>query len=400
MPMAGSAPGRGAGADARGLYVHIPFCARRCRFCDFVTGPEAPGRTDAYLAAVLHEARAECAVLAGARPLETLFFGGGTPSLVAPARFASFAAELRTIFPLVHGAEVSLEANPEDLDAEHLAAYRAAGITRLSVGVQSLDDRALALLNRGHTAAVAIDALRRARRAGFDNISADLLLGIPGEGEASFLSGLDRVLAEGIEHLSVYALTLEERSVFGRRARRGEYEESADALFERLYYATLDRAERAGLEHYEISNFAAPGRRSRHNLLYWNRASVIALGVGAVGNVGGVRLRNGGSIERYTRNSGLLEREHDALGVEERLSEAFLLGLRLREGVCLNAIAREFGAGALRAALPAIDRFAAEGLLERDRDRVRLTRRGLMLSDRVLRDLVFLPGELAPSAIS
>ncbi len=395
-----SAPNRGSGADARGLYVHIPFCARRCRFCDFVTGPEHPGRTEAYLDALLDEAHADRAALPEAPALSTLFFGGGTPSLVAPTLFSRFVRGLRAIFPLQTCAEVSLEANPEDLDAEHLNAYREAGITRLSIGVQSLNDRALAFLNRGHTAQVALDAIRRARCAGFDNISADLLLGIPEETEESFLAGVDQILAEGIEHLSVYALTLEEKSVFGRRASRGAYQESGDAVFERLYYATLDRADRAGLEHYEISNFAKPGRRSRHNLLYWNRASVVALGVGAVSNVGGVRLRNGGSIEHYLRLAGVVEREVDELGVEERLSEAFLLGLRLRDGIRLDEIAREFGAHALDAARPAIDRFIADGLLEHDRERVRLSQRGLILSDRVLRELIFLPGDLARAAIS
>ncbi|MFN0151048.1 MAG: radical SAM family heme chaperone HemW [bacterium] len=394
------APNRGSGADARGLYIHIPFCARRCRFCDFVTGPEHPGRTEAYLDALLTEARAERAALPDAPALSTLFFGGGTPSLVAPELFTRSARHLRASFPLEPGAEVSLEANPEDLDVEHLDAYRAAGITRLSIGVQSLNDRALAFLNRGHTAGVALDAIRRARRAGFDNISADLLLGIPEETEESFLAGVDQILAEGLDHLSVYALTLEERSVFGRLATRGAYEQSSDAIFERLYYATLDRADRAGLEHYEISNFAMPGRRSRHNLLYWNRASVIALGVGAVSNVGGVRLRNGGSIEHYLRFDGVVARAVDELGVEERLSEAFLLGLRLRDGIRLAEIAREFGERAFDAAWPAIDRFIGEGLLEYDRDRVRLSRRGLILSDRVLRELTFLRGDLARAAIS
>jgi oxygen-independent coproporphyrinogen-3 oxidase len=270
----------------RGLYVHIPFCARRCNFCDFVTGPDAPRRTEAYLDAVLREARAEREELFATPPLETLFLGGGTPSLVTPRLLVSFLARLAEVFPLAPGAEVSLEANPEDLDDAHLAAFREAGVTRLSIGVQSLDPAALRALNRAHTAEAGTAALRRAGRAGFGNRSADLLLAIPGESEALFLDSLDRVLAEGVPHLSVYALTIEEKSVFGRWARAGRFAEESDERFERLYHATIDRAERSGLEHYEISNFARPGFRARHNLLYWRRASVLGIGVGAVGSRG------------------------------------------------------------------------------------------------------------------
>jgi oxygen-independent coproporphyrinogen-3 oxidase len=359
-----------------------------------VTGPEVPGRSGRYLDAVLREAAAEREALPEVPLLETLYFGGGTPSLVEPDVFASFARELRAIFPLAAGAEVTLEANPEDLDRAHLAAYASAGITRLSIGVQSLDSAALAYLNRGHSPETALDAIRAARRAGFTNVSADLLLGIPGESEESFLSGLERVLDEGIGHLSVYALTLEEKSVFGRWARHGRHAESEESVFERLYYATLDRAAAAGLEQYEISNFARAGRRSTHNLLYWSRASVLALGVGAVGNVGGIRLRNGGSIDRYLRSGGTPAREHDRLGREERATEAFFLGLRVRDGISLEEIARELGADVVASARPAIDRFLREGLLEERGPRIRLTRRGLMLSDAVFRELVFLPGDL------
>jgi len=389
---------RGRGADVRGLYVHIPFCARRCNFCDFVTGPERPGRTEAYLDALLAEARAERGAFPDAPPLETLFLGGGTPSLVAPTLLARFLRELREIFPLAPGAEASLEANPEDLDDEHLAAYAAAGINRLSIGIQSFDADSLAALNRGHTPDQGIAAIGRSSAAGFQNVSVDLLLGVPGEREERFLAGLDRVLAEGIAHLSVYALTIEEKSVYGRLARAGRFAESSDARFERLYYATLDRAEGAGFEPYEISNFAREGRRARHNLLYWRRASVLALGVGAVGTAGGVRWRNASSIERYVRRPGSPDRERDDRGPDALATEALFLGLRLREGIDPAALAAEFGREILAAIAAPIERVRARGLVEEARGRIRLTRAGLLLSDAVFRELTLLPGDLARHA--
>jgi oxygen-independent coproporphyrinogen-3 oxidase len=389
---------RGGGGDVRGLYVHIPFCARRCNFCDFVTGPDAPGRADAYLDAVLREARAERAALAETPPLATLFLGGGTPSLVPPRRLVAFLSELAELFPLAPGAEATLEANPEDLDAEHLDAYRGAGINRLSVGIQSLDGATLAALNRRHTPGEGLAGLRRAREAGFENRSVDLMLGIPGESEARFQEGVESVLDEGIAHLSVYALTVEERSVFGRRARSGRFVEEPDERFERLYSATIDRAARAGLEHYEISNFARPGFRAAHNVLYWERASVLGIGVGAVGSAGGQRWRNVGSIERYLRHAGVPPREWDDRGIDARATEALFLGLRLRAGIDLAELEREFGP-AIRAAVgPAIAAHAAGGRLEAAGRRVRLTRAGLLLSDAVFRDLTLLPGDLARAA--
>jgi oxygen-independent coproporphyrinogen-3 oxidase len=393
----------GAGRDVRGLYVHVPFCARRCHFCDFVTGPERPGRTEAYLDAVLAEARAQRSDLPGVPPLDTLFFGGGTPSLVLPRLFARFAADLRAIFPLAPRAEVSLEANPEDVDAAHLDAWREAGVTRLSLGLQSLDPLALRALNRGHSPEQGLGALRRALAAGLESVSVDLLLGIPGEGipgerEDRFLDGLDRVLGEGIAHLSVYALTLEEKSVFGRHARDGRFIEEADERFERLYLGAIDRAERAGLAQYEISNFARAGHRARHNLLYWTRASVLGLGVGAASTVGGARWRNAGSIDRYVRHPGRPERERDDRGPDALATEAIFLALRLRDGLDLGALAAEFGTAVIDATAGAIRRHVERGHLEDAGGRIRLARAGLLLSDAVFRDLTLLPGDLARHA--
>jgi oxygen-independent coproporphyrinogen-3 oxidase len=396
----GAARARGDGSDVRGLYVHIPFCARRCTFCDFVTGPDGPGRVDAYLDALLREAQRERAELPRVPPLATLYLGGGTPSLVPAGRLERFLGGLRAIFPLAPEAEVTLEANPEDLDAQRLAAYGDAGVNRLSVGVQALDDPSLAFLNRGHSPSEAVEAILRAQRTGFANVSADLLFGIPAQSEAAYFAGVERVLDLGVPHLSVYALTVEERSVLGMRARRGAEVVAAEEEFARLYHGTLDRAAARGVDRYEISNHARRGFESRHNVSYWRRESVLGIGVGAVGMAGGARWRNAGSIERYVKHAGVPDREWDDLTLEARATEALFLGLRLREGVRLAELAAEFGPRLLARVEPALRQLEAERLVEREAGAVRLSRRGLLLSDAVFRELVLLPGDLddAPRA--
>jgi oxygen-independent coproporphyrinogen-3 oxidase len=363
-----------------GLYVHCLFCLRRCPYCDFNVAIYREDRVAPFVAALRAEVGRYAALpWAGRVPAVSLFFGGGTPSLLPPAAVGDLILAARRGLGLVPDAEVTLEANPEGLDAARLAAFRAAGVTRLSLGIQSLDDPLLGRLGREHTAAQARAAYAAARQAGFDDVSVDLLHGCPGQDLATWLATLDEILAWRPEHLSAYALTLEPGTLFGRRPPADLPDEAvAVAQFEALG----ERAAAAGLERYEVSNFARPGFRSRHNLLYWRREDYLGFGPGAHAALGALRFGNERSHTRY--------RETVAAGRwpitwSERLlpaqvrGERRVLGLRLVEG-----IPRAW----LDGAEEVLDRHLAAGLLAERAGRIALTPRGVLLSDSVFADLI------------
>jgi oxygen-independent coproporphyrinogen-3 oxidase len=316
---------------------------------------------------------------AGRVPAVSLFFGGGTPSLLPPEAIAGVIAAARRGLGLADDAEVTLEANPEGLDTTRLRAFRAAGVTRLSLGVQSLDDGLLARLGREHTASQAREAFAAARHAGFDDVSVDLLYGGPGQDARTWRETLDEALAWAPEHLSAYALTLEPGTAFGRRPPAALPDEAVVvAQFETL----CDRAAAAGLPRYEVSNFARPGHRSRHNLLYWQRADYLGLGPGAHAALGAVRFGNERSHVRYRT---ALDAGRWPITWSERLTpeqvqgERIVLGLRLTDGV-----PRAW----LEDCAEAVERYLAAGLLAEIGPRVALTPRGVLLSDTVFADLV------------
>ena len=364
-----------------GAYVHVPYCAHRCSYCSFVavTGRETEGT---YFDAVVEEARARAGEVEG--PLDTVYFGGGTPSFADPANLARVLAARRETFGVAEGAEVTAEANPDDLDDGSLGALRALGVTRLSVGVQSLRDAELEPLERRHDAAAALRALRRAVALGL-RVSAALMIGIPGQTRGSLRESLEGILATGVGHVSAYLLEIEKapRLVAMRKAAPEIFagdEETASAWEE-----VDDLCAASGLPRYETSNWARAGEESRHNLKYWRRVPVLALGVSAASFDGTTRRTNLGSIPSYL---AAVEAEGTAFAAEETLPpdaalrEEVLLGLRTAAGVPDSWFER---AGATltpsdRARLG--DAFEA-GLLERRGGRVRLTRRGVLLSNEV-----------------
>ena len=371
---------RGPAGGRYGLYVHCLFCLRRCPYCDFNVAIYREDHVGPFVAALDAElARYAALPWAGRVPAVSLFFGGGTPSLLPPEAIAGVIAAARRGLGLADDAEVTLEANPEGLDAARLRAFRAAGVTRLSLGVQSLDDGLLARLGREHTASQAREAFAAARHAGFDDVSVDLLYGGPGQDARTWRETLDEALAWAPEHLSAYALTLEPGTAFGRRPPAALPDEAVVvAQFETL----CDRAAAAGLPRYEVSNFARPGHRSRHNLLYWQRADYLGLGPGAHAALGAVRFGNERSHVRYRT---ALDAGRWPITWSERLTpeqvqgERIVLGLRLADGVPRAWLE---GRGA------AVERYLAAGLLAEIGPRVALTPRGVLLSDTVFADLV------------
>jgi oxygen-independent coproporphyrinogen-3 oxidase len=379
---------RGPAGRRFGIYVHAPYCRAKCPYCDFNVAIHREDRIPPFLAALDAElARHAALPWAGRVPAGSLFLGGGTPSLLPPEAVGALIAGARRGLGLAADAEVTLEANPEGLDARRLADFRAAGVTRLSLGVQALDDALLRRLGRTHSAEDARRALRAARAAGFRSVSADLLYACPGQDLATWAATLDEVLATGLEHLSAYALTLEPATPFGRRPPAGLPDEDlAVAQFEAL----CDRAARAGLERYEVSNFARPGHRSRHNLLYWRREDYVGLGPGAHGGLGALRYANERSQTRW-RAAVLAGRwpierwEH--LSPRQVAAERIVLGLRLAEGVPRAWVDRHL-AGAARVPPDGVRRYLDAGVLAERAGRLALTERGVLVSDAVFAELV------------
>jgi oxygen-independent coproporphyrinogen-3 oxidase len=365
----------------------VPFCVARCAYCSFNTAPFDPGVLPRYLAALAREID-----LLGAAPwaprlrLDTVFLGGGTPSLLAPEQLAGILDRLRARFAVADDAEVTVECNPESVEGERLAAYRGAGVTRISLGVQSLDDAVLERLGRLHSASGARAAFEAARGAGFDNVSVDLMYGLPGLEGAGWARAVEGVLGWGPDHISAYGLTLDEGSRWGAHGVSGLPAE--DVVVEQYWHLARAAAAR-GYEHYEISNYARPGFRARHNLVYWRAAEYLAAGPGACGFVGDVRYGNAKPVARYCAalEEGRLPIDSfERLTPRQRLAERLVLGLRTADGVPAAWLDDRIGTDPHLAQRR--QAWRAAGLLEETPERVRLTERGFLLSDTVFAEVV------------
>lgn len=380
-----------------GLYLHVPFCKHACPYCDFYKMElrERPARErldyPAHLGAehaLLLDAHAELA----ARPLATIYFGGGTPSTLSPAGVAALIATLKARHGAGGAIEVTLEANPENLTPARCAAWRAAGVTRLSIGVQSFDDGDLVKLERLHGPRTIATAVANARAAGIDNLSLDLMFALPGQTRAAWLAGLRRALDLAPDHLSFYGLTIHEHTPFDDAHRAGALVLPAEDEQAAMYLEGAALLAAAGFEHYEISNFARPGRRSRHNTRYWSRAEVVGLGPGAHSSLGALRWNNPPDIDAWKaalEEQRLARTPPEALAPEAALDEALFCGLRRAEGFALDDGAR-----------PAARRFAVwldsptgrraldAGWVARAGGRAWLTPAGWVRSDALLATMV------------
>ncbi|SMF77102.1 radical SAM family heme chaperone HemW [Allosphingosinicella indica] len=379
-----------AADEALALYVHWPFCVSKCPYCDFNShvrdAVDQAAWRDAMLADLAHEA----AAIRGKR-LISIFFGGGTPSLMPPETVAAILDAAERNWGFADGIEITLEANPSSVEAARFANIAAAGVNRVSLGLQSLDDAALAFLGRAHGVAEGLAALETAQAA-FPRVSFDLIYALPGQSEAGWGDQLSRALAFGTEHLSLYQLTIEPGTRFATLAARGELVPADPDHAAALYEITQALTEAAGLPAYEISNHARPGAESRHNLAYWRYQSYAGVGPGAHGRRGGQRTQRHRKPENWLaaigRNRHGLVEEQD-IPRSDRAVEALLMGLRLREGVDLSRIAR------LADRTPAeivddaaIDRLARQHLLTREGDRLAVTPRGMLLLDAILPEVV------------
>ncbi len=371
------------------LYLHIPFCVRKCLYCDFNSVTNAPFNLEEYTVLLEREMELRAASLEGPVTATTLYLGGGTPSLLAPEQVERLIGAAERHFPLAPDAEVTLEANPGTVTLASLSGYRAAGVNRLSLGVQSLDDRFLALLGRVHTAAEAGRTVELARRAGFGNLGIDLIHSLPGQSPEQWRETLDQAVTLGPEHISAYGLSIEEGTPFAASAARGELELPDEECAAGMMETTRDVLAGAGFEPYEIANFARPGFRSRHNQVYWRRRSYLGFGAGAhsfLANGWGRRWHNPPGLREYQQSieSGVpAEMELTVLTEQDAQSEFMFLGLRLLEGVSETDFRAAFGHGFDDIWPAEIAGLVAGGLLERNGERLRLTRPGLLLANRV-----------------
>ncbi len=366
-----------------GLYVHIPFCAAICNYCNFNRGLFDPELKARYVDALLREIRR-----AGDRTqADTIYFGGGTPSLLEPSEVGAIISVCREAFDLAHDTEVTLEANPESVSVERLAAYRAAGVNRVSFGVQSFDDRELQRLSRLHTASRAELAVSEARRAGFDNVSLDLMMWLPQQSVAAWLSNIEALIALGPDHASLYILELYPNAPLREEMARAQWSQAPDDDAAEMYLQGMARLDAAGYTQYEISNVARTGRRSLHNLKYWQDGEWLGFGCGAHSTRGGVRWKNLSSTEEYvagvTAGTRLITEER-RLSKEERLEEALFTGLRLAEGIDLPALQKRYGIDVWARYGKELQPFLDEGLLDYDGESLRLTRRGMLLAHEIM----------------
>jgi oxygen-independent coproporphyrinogen-3 oxidase len=375
-----------------GLYLHIPFCQAICSYCNFNRGLLDDALKRRYVAALEREIRDA----GDGRAADTIFFGGGTPSLLDPAEVARLIVACREAYAVAEGAEITLETNPETATAERLDAFRAAGVTRISFGVQSFDDAELKRLGRIHSSARAIDAVRAAQGTGFDSVSFDLMFWLPGQSMATWLQTVDTAVHLAPQHLSLYLLELypnaplKESMARASTAGPGQapaWAQATDDEAADMYLAALERLDAAGFEQYEISNVARRGFLSRHNVKYWQGGSWRGFGCGAHSTVDGERWKNMASTSEYVDRvtSGVsVAIDHATLTSRARMEEALFTGLRLSTGVDADAIHQSLGTDPWVEYGAALEPFIEAGAVWRVGARFGLTRRGMLVANSVM----------------
>jgi oxygen-independent coproporphyrinogen III oxidase len=371
--------------DPAGIYLHIPFCATRCHYCNFATGGYESDLARRYIAALSKEIE-DAPSRPAMRSVDTLYFGGGTPTTLSIEQISGLVEACRNKFAIDPDAEITIEANPGSVTGDYLEKLRALGINRVSFGVQSFDDLELQMIGRTHSAQDAREAVRIARSAGFANISIDLIAGLPEQKMETWRGNLNEAFQLAPDHLSVYLLELYRDAPLLHRIERGELRVIDEELTVEMYFALMDEAERFGFEHYEISNWARPGCSSRHNLKYWTGAPYWAFGVSAAGYDGQSRWSNTRNIHDYLEkiesgHSPVSEREE--LDDEDRQSEALFLRLRLKDGVDLQAHRRRFGVSVVDRYRDELERLRGAGLIEVSDENIVISRKGKVLANEV-----------------
>lgn len=366
-----------------GLYLHVPFCKSKCHYCDFCSFPRMDGEmVDKYCHALASEIAAYGREMT-AYTVNTVYFGGGTPTYIGADRLCALLFEVVKHFSLAEDAEISAECNPATASAEGLKALRGAGFNRLSIGAQSMNARELALLGRAHTADDFRKTFSDARRAGFDNLSADLMFGIPEQTEESFHKTLQGLVALEPEHISAYGLKIEEGTpFFEKRDRLCLPDEEAERG---MYMHAVDFLGQNGYARYEISNFAKRGRESRHNLRYWEREDYLGMGLAAYSCLGNERFSNVTDMARYLEGARVAERE--SVSEHDALAEAVMLGMRLEKGLDFSALAEVYGEGACEYQRR-LSEYERGGFVRKTDRGYAFTSEGMYVSNAILSDIL------------
>jgi oxygen-independent coproporphyrinogen-3 oxidase len=371
-----------------GIYLHIPFCRQACHYCNFHFSTSLH-RINDFVDALLKEMEARRDYIAGAQ-IETIYFGGGTPSLLTEQDLGRILDRLHALFPIEPGVEITLEANPDDMAVPgKLTAWRQAGINRLSIGVQSFFEEDLRWMNRVHNAEQALDSIRKAQEAGLDNLSIDLIYGTPGLSDLRWEKNVEQAFQLGIPHLSCYALTVEPRTALDTMIRQHKKEDVDAEDQARQFLLLMDWTAAAGYEHYEISNFSRPGRRSRHNTSYWQGKPYLGLGPSAHSYDGVASRRwNVSNNAAYIKDPAS-QAGQERLTPVQQLNECIMISLRTMEGLDLAQVTARWGMQQAQALRKQAERYVQEGKMICSGDKLTLTREGKLLADGIAADMFF-----------
>ncbi len=370
-----------------GLYIHIPFCKQACDYCNFHFSTSLQNKNELLNALVL-ELKARAKYL-DTKTLESVYFGGGTPSLLSVAEIRALLDEAKAHFSLSKDVEITLEANPDDLDSNKLRELKTAGINRLSLGIQSFHEADLKFMNRVHDTSRAHRCIKQVKEAGFHNYSIDLIYGTPGLSEAAWRSNLEQVRSYEVPHLSAYALTVEPKTVLAYRISKGLVPDVDEDLAANQFNILMDFAEEAGYEHYEISNFCQPGHQAKHNSSYWQGAAYLGIGPSAHSFNGKTRSWNINHNTKYIKalETGDLPLETEHLSTTEQYNEYLMISLRTAWGYDPKEVKKRFGEAAADALVQGSQKYLSDQLMETKGTNFRLTRKGKLLADHIIADL-------------
>ena len=372
-----------------GIYIHIPFCKRRCIYCAFFSTTQSEKKS-AYVHALCQELDMRKDYLKG-EDIETIYLGGGTPSQLTQEELEKIFSSLYNIYKVKENAEITLEANPDDLTPEYIHMLRTLPINRISMGIQTFQEETLKLLHRRHTAQQAIEAVQHCREAGFQNISIDLMYGLPGETLETWQEDLQQAIALHPEHISAYHLIYEEGTALWKLREQNQVEEADEDLSVTLFKTLIEELTHAGYEHYEISNFCLPGLHSRHNSSYWTGKKYLGCGPSAHSFNGTSRQWNVASLDKYIQaiQQGKLDYEIEELDIYTRYNDFVITTIRTHWGMSLSHLRSTYGENLYQYCLRMAKPHLEQGVLEIKEDTLKLTKEGIFISDGIMSDLLF-----------